>query len=470
MKSLSIYIHIPFCVRKCLYCDFLSFPVCENDIHRNSRRGCESYVNQPDTDGGSSYVNSNNTDADERMLGYVDSLCREISGWAPAYKEYHVLSIFFGGGTPTLLPKGAVSRIMTVIRESYRLADDIEITIEMNPETAEPDKLKEYITCGINRLSIGLQSADDDELRRIGRIHDYRTFLRAYQLAREAGFRNINIDLMAALPGQSVESYRHTLVRAAALKPEHISAYSLILEEGTPMYERRQEFLFPTEDEDRDMYELTGEYLAACGYHRYEISNYARSVVSDADPAAGCGSAACASYNDPEPYECRHNKVYWQRGNYVGFGPGASSMVENVRWTNPSDMEQYRLYAGRAGAQSAAGAETPGHLPGPADAALSVQRLTVREQMEEVMFLGLRMMRGVDTERFEREFGQTVDSVYGEVIERLCAQGLLVREAAIPAGAGAFRPPGGMRLRLTKRGIDISNYVMAQFLFDETEG
>ena len=433
MKSLSIYIHIPFCVRKCLYCDFLSFSVCDN------------------------YVNHN---AAGKMKKYVDSLCREIRSSAAAYKEYQVLSIFFGGGTPTLLPAGEIGRVMEAVHDNYRMADDAEITIEMNPETASGEKLEEYITHGINRLSIGLQSTDDDELRRIGRIHDYSTFLRAYRMAREAGFRNINIDLMAALPGQSVESYRHTLARAAALKPEHISAYSLILEEGTPLYERREEFCFPTEDEDRDMYEFTGEYLAACGYHRYEISNYARNVVPGADPAvAGSGSAARALYNGAALYECRHNKVYWQRGNYVGFGLGASSMVENVRWTNPADMEQYRMYAERA--------EVP---------ARSVQRLTLHEQMEEYMFLGLRMMCGVEEERFTEQFGRPMTEVYGEVIERLCAQGLLVREDNTPAWDdntpvrdGRKAAKGGGRLRLSKRGIDISNYVMSQFLFDETE-
>ena len=374
MNDLSIYIHIPFCVRKCLYCDFLSF----------------------------------HPAADEEMTSYVNLLRREITDVAPQYKKYRVLSIFFGGGTPSLLPDGEVSRIMETIRTHYRVTEDAEITIEMNPDTVTERKLQEYITAGINRVSMGLQSADDDELMRIGRIHDYRTFERAYELAREAGFRNINIDLMAALPEQNIDSYKRTLEKVVRLAPEHISAYSLTLEKGTPLYRRQADYRFPSEEEDREMYRLTGEYLAAHGYQRYEISNYAL-----------------------EGYECRHNKVYWQRGNYVGFGLGAASMVENVRWTNPAGMEKYL------------------------NSTQDRQILTFHEQMEEYMFLGLRMMCGVSERDFEDEFGQPMETVYGEAIDKMCGQGLLVRKQD--------------RVCLSGRGIDLSNYVMAQFLFDEIE-
>ena len=392
MKELSLYIHIPFCVRKCLYCDFLSFPV-----SGNTSKGPVM----------------------ERLKSYANQLQKEIEFSADLYREYQVLSVFLGGGTPSILPEKEVSRIMETIRKHYRISDDAEITIEMNPETASEDKLQEYITSGINRISIGLQSADDEELARIGRIHDYETFLRAYELTHKTGFRNINIDLMAALPGQSTASYERTLRCVTALAPEHISAYSLILEEGTPLHALQGEYLFPTEDEDREMYELTGEYLASCGYHRYEISNYALD---------GC--------------ECRHNKVYWQRGNYVGFGLGASSMVENARWTNPADAGEYRMYIEQKSDGMHRGDER----------AASVHVLTPHEQMEEYMFLGLRMMCGVSVRRFEDEFGQQMMTVYGEVIERMCRQGLLEMKEDC--------------LWLTGRGIDVSNYVMAQFLFD----
>lgn len=435
MKELSIYIHIPFCIKKCLYCDFLSFPI--------GKVG-KSIENAGAGDG---TVWGDKPGPKDRMRSYVNLICDEITTSAPPYQEYRVISIFWGGGTPSLLPAEEVRRIMDAVRENYRVVKDAEITMELNPETADGGKMRQYITAGINRLSIGLQSADDRELARIGRIHDYRTFLAAYDLARAAGFRNINVDLMAALPGQDAASYERTLKRTATLGPEHISAYSLILEEGTPLYEQQAAYRFPTEDEDREMYLLTRELLAAEGYHRYEISNYAR-----------------------EGYECRHNKVYWQRGNYVGFGLGASSMVQNARWSNPRDMEDYRAYTERlregaaavgheAAGDAAAGlacSDTPDAESdrGEPDTSSMPQKqfLTLPEQMEEYMFLGLRMVRGVSAAQFGRMFGSPMEAVYGEAIDRLCSQGLLVREAD--------------RVRLTDRGLDVSNYAMAQFLFD----
>ena len=379
-KELSIYIHIPFCVRKCFYCDFLSFPAGE---------------------------------VKDTIEYYVNLLCREIKQSAEAYIEYQVISVFLGGGTPSLLTTDQIGRIMETVRRHYRIEPNAEITMEMNPGTVESGEPEQYIIHGINRVSIGLQSADDGELRRIGRIHDYAAFLRTYDLVRRAGLCNVNIDIMAALPGQSIASYEQTLRRVTALAPEHISAYSLILEEGTPLYERQSEYRFPAEEENVEMDLLTRRYLADCGYHRYEISNYAR-----------------------EEYECRHNKVYWQRGNYVGFGPGAASMVENVRWSNPFSMESYAAYVTRQGTADL----------------LHRQILTPQEQMEEYMFLGLRMVCGVSAAAFARTFGISVEDVYGDVIRELHRQGLLVRE--------------GDRIRLTRRGLDVSNYAMAQFLFD----
>lgn len=448
MRDLSIYIHIPFCVRKCLYCDFLSFPL----------SGEGGY-------GGT-----------DRVKSYVNLLCHEICEAAAEYKGYRVVSVFFGGGTPSLLPAGETAAVMEEIRTHYRLAEDAEVTIEMNPGTADERKLKEYITCGINRLSIGLQSADDGELRRIGRIHDYETFLRTYEAARRAGFYNVNIDLMAALPEQSTASYISSLERVIALGPEHISAYSLILEEGTPLYEQQAQYHFPTEEEEREMYGRTKSVLAAAGYQRYEISNYAR---------AG--------------FACRHNKVYWQRGDYVGFGLGASSMVRNVRWTNPKEPALYRAYVEglekkrRTGRQheGAAGGRTEGGFASGSEAESTLaegyfasgseaesvltegyfasgsraesvlteadfvpvrQVLTQQEQMEEYMFLGLRMMCGVDEEHFLQEFKVPLASVYGDILDRLCRQNLIVHKQG--------------RITLTDFGIDVSNYVMAQFLFD----
>ena len=431
MKNLSIYIHIPFCVRKCLYCDFLSGPACDGDM--------ESYVNL---------------------------LLREIEKQSIFYGDHRVVSIFLGGGTPSLLPARETGRILRQVRECFYVAEDAEITIECNPGTVTAEKLENYITYGINRLSIGLQSTDDGELARIGRIHNYRDFLETYEMARKAGLGNINIDLMAGLPGQGIASYRKTLERVVALSPEHISAYSLILEEGTPLYVNQKSYTFPDEDEDREMYELTGTVLGQAGFHRYEISNYAR-----------------------EGRECRHNKVYWRRGDYVGFGLGASSMIRNVRWKNPDMPSDYavclekpetdgqREAAYSLMRQTAQGigtkAEGAAHIAETeTDPAIrmkdegvwnrafaemlrqtgrcGVQSLTVQEQMEEFMFLGLRMTEGVDLGEFRRYFGKSVDEVYGKQIGSFVQQGLLERD--------------DRRIWLTPRGIDVSNTVFAAFL------
>lgn len=407
MRELSIYIHIPFCVRKCLYCDFLSGP-----------------------------------SSDGEMESYVNLLLREIKEQSIFYGDHRVVSIFMGGGTPSLLPAKETGRILERIRDGFSLAEDVEITIECNPGTVTAQKLKNYITYGINRLSIGLQSTEDEELARIGRIHSYRDFQQTYAMAREAGFCNINIDLMAGLPGQSLTSYGKTLERVAALSPEHISAYSLILEEGTPLYVNQKEYMFPDEEEDREMYELTGRYLGEAGFHRYEISNYAR---------AG--------------WECRHNKVYWRRGDYAGFGLGASSMVNNVRWKNP---DEHMSYADCVEKMGDGGRDRRIFEPGSAPYIMrpqeksfvemlrrtgrcEVQALTSEEQMEEFMFLGLRLTEGVDLEEFRRNFGKTAEEIYGKQIRMFEEQGLLKRE--------------GQRLKLTSRGIDVSNVVFAAFLF-----
>ncbi len=399
MKNLSIYIHIPFCVRKCLYCDFLSAPA---------------------HDGG--------------MENYVNLLLREIEEQSIFYGDHRVVSIFLGGGTPSLLPAGETGRILERVRDRFAVAEDAEITIECNPGTVTAEKLANYITHGINRLSIGLQSTEDEELKRIGRIHDYDTFLETYRRAREAGFGNINIDLMAGLPGQSIESYRKTLERVVSLAPEHISAYSLILEEGTPLYVNRKSYTFPDEDEDREMYELTEKVLGQAGFWRYEISNYAR-----------------------EGRECRHNMVYWRRGDYAGFGLGASSMVGNVRWKNPDGQADYEAYVERMTAVD----ESRGVYSEETQAeraarmtiagACEVQPLTVQEQMEEFMFLGLRLTEGVDLGEFRQYFGKSADEIYGKQIRTFTGQRLMERE--------------GERLRLTPRGIDVSNTVFAAFLF-----
>ena len=380
-KELELYLHIPFCVSKCRYCDFLSAP-----------------------------------SGEEQRQIYVDRLCRRIRYWSDVVHNYgyEIISIFVGGGTPSILTKEQITQVFDAVHESFPVRKDAEITLEMNPGTDVKDKLPVYRKLGINRLSMGLQSADDEELKRLGRIHTYEDFKQVYQWARETGFTNINVDLMSAIPGQTLESYEGTLRKIADLKPEHISAYSLIIEEGTPFYEwygegRHAEEL-PDEDTERQMYVRTREILEDYGYHRYEISNYAK-----------------------DGYECRHNLGYWDRKEYLGLGAGAASMMDHIRWKEPDHI-------------------------GPSKGLVLEERedftrLRRKDEMEEFMFLGLRKINGVSEQDFYKSFRVSMDEIYQDKIEELIKEGLVVRE--------------GERIRLTDRGIDLSNYAMSQFLLDE---
>lgn len=384
-KSLELYVHIPFCVRKCEYCDFLSAPA-----------GADT------------------------QQEYVRNLLLEIEQKGVHCTDYEVTTIFFGGGTPSILKAGWIADILDAIHRNFKVRKDAEITIECNPGTLTFEKLSIYKSAGINRISVGLQSASDAELRELGRIHTYEDFLKSYDLIRKKGFSNVNIDLMAALPGQTLKSYEQTLRRVLALKPEHISAYSLIIEEGTPFYEKyeadellrekgEKPQMLPSEETERLMYERTKELLLAHGYERYEISNYAR-----------------------RGYACRHNIGYWRRENYLGFGLGSASLLENERFHNTTDLTDYL---------------------GGDYLAYEQEKLDKKSQMEEFMFLGLRMTDGISTECFRQTFGLTVELVYGPVLEQQIADQLLRKEDG--------------RIFLTERGLDVSNYVMAQFLLDK---
>lgn len=379
VRPLELYLHIPFCVKKCLYCDFLSAP------------------------------------ADERMREtYLQALIAELRGRAAEYEPYTVTSVFVGGGTPSILKGEQLLELFHAVRIFYRLEGDAEITVEVNPGTADAAKLACMRRAGVNRLSIGLQSANNGELKAIGRIHTWEQFAETWELARKAGFCNVNVDIMSALPGQSRESYQTTLQRVLRLTPppEHISAYSLIVEEGTPFYERYEKGLLKLPDEatDRWMYHETKRVLQEKGYERYEISNYAK-----------------------EGFACRHNCGYWTRKDYVGFGLGASSLVENVRFKNKESLSEY--------------------IKNPLGCREEFQRLSREERMEEFMFLGLRLTSGIETEAFREAFGTTISEVYGGVIEKNVRDGLL-----------KWEEPGKKRLFLTEKGLDVSNYVMAQFL------
>ena len=399
MKNLSIYIHIPFCIKKCKYCDFLSYPASE-----------------------------------EEHEAYITLLLMEIEKQSLFYSGYQVISVFIGGGTPSVLEGKSIEAIMHKLKEKFNFAENPEMTIEVNPGTVTEDKLALYLHSGINRLSIGLQTADDSELMTLGRIHDYKTFLCTYELARKLGFSNINIDLISAIPGQTYLSYRETLSKTLALEPEHISAYSLILEEGTWFYEHSAELRFPTEDEDRQLYELTEEVLSDYNYKRYEISNYAK-----------------------EGYECIHNKTYWLRGNYVGFGLGAASMVDEVRWNNRRSMKEYEeaLQKNPESKEYKVLNELPINSDSLSQARTrigeNVQYLTTEEQMEEFMFLGLRLMEGIEKKAFKSKFGVPIEDIYGKTLDKLRQEKLIITDGHI---------------RLTPRGIDISNYVMSEFLLN----
>ena len=385
-KELELYLHIPFCVRKCRYCDFLSFAKDE-----------------------------------EVQDAYVQALCEEIKGW-DGFVNRPISTIFIGGGTPTILPARKISRILETIQEKrdQGFPAPKEITIECNPGTVGEADLQTFLSSGINRISFGLQSADNRELETLGRIHSWEEFLESYRLARKAGFENINVDLMSALPGQTPAGWRSTLEKVLALQPEHISAYSLIIEEGTPFYQiygeadrcRREDepqSLLPSEEEEREMYEDTGRILAAHGYHRYEISNYAKGGK-----------------------ECRHNCGYWTGIEYKGFGLGASSLLQKRRYRNTESLESYLD-----------GAWQPE----------MVEALTRENEMEETVILGLRMMEGVSGEKFYQKYGKHLTDIYEETIRKYVKMGLMEADK--------------QGIRLTESGISVSNVILSDFLISE---
>lgn len=370
--TLELYIHIPFCVKKCDYCDFLSGPV--------SRAGQEAYVY---------------------------ALLREIKEAASREKR-PVSTLFIGGGTPSVLSVDLMELLLRELSEQFRFLPEAECTIEANPGTLTEEKLVLYRKYGLNRISIGLQSPVDKELKMLGRIHDYREFLESYELARNVGFDNINVDLMFAIPGQSYEGWVRNLRTVATLAPEHISAYSLIIEEGTPFFSRKLDL--PDEDTEYRMYEDVAEILGEYGYHQYEISNYAR-------------------YG----FECRHNKGYWERKDYLGLGLGAASLIGKKRFTNTNIMEEYL-----------------NHSRDLTRIRKDMEILEKKDEMGEFMFLGLRMTEGVSEEEFQEYFHVSVEKIYGRVIEKYIRQGLLEKRNG--------------RIFLTRRGIHVSNAVMADFL------
>lgn len=401
---MEVYIHIPFCQKKCAYCDFLSFPA----------------------------------DADMQKK-YVKAVLTEIRDF-PNDPPAEVSSIYIGGGTPSFIYAAAAEEILETVRERFAVDGDAEISMEVNPGTVTADRLALYRRAGVNRLSFGCQSADPAELKELGRIHTWEQFQESFRMARQMGFTNINVDLMSGIPGQTASSWENSLRQVAEMGPEHISAYSLIIEKGTPFYQKyieqrnlldtgitQAEMIrkirmrhradedsagqpdmkwLPDEDTERLMYERTAEILDEYGFRQYEISNYAR-----------------------EGYACRHNVGYWTGVPYVGIGLGASSYIGHMRYRNSPDMDQYLR-------DSSLGRKW--------------QALSEKDMMAEFMILGLRLTDGVSEDDFYHHFGKPVGLVYGDVIRHYTELGLLEKVNG--------------RTRLTRRGISLSNTVMADFL------
>lgn len=379
---MELYIHIPFCIRKCAYCDFLSAPADADTIAR-----------------------------------YMEYLGKQLVQTAASLRGKRVETVFIGGGTPSILRPEQLSRLLAAVWEHFTVDAGAEVTLEANPGTLARAKAQVLVSGGVNRVSLGLQSADEKELQLLGRVHTYRDFLRSYEILREAGIWNINVDLMSALPGQTVASYERTLQSVLALHPAHISAYSLMFEEGTPFFEqyRADERLresggtprwLPDEESERAMYELTGTLLAEHGYERYEISNYAK-----------------------KGFACRHNIGYWTGKEYLGLGLGASSYIGETRFCNTAQLDEYL-----------AGDFTP----------RDVQQLSKNDCMAEFFYLGLRMSAGVAKADFTARFGLRAEQVYAQEIPELIEKGLL--------------EDTGTRYRLTDYGRDVSNQVLWRFL------
>lgn len=371
-ESISLYIHIPFCAKKCGYCDFVSYS------------GKESL-----------------------MSDYTHALIEELR----IVTEGRTFStIFIGGGTPTHLPDGLFEELLSFIHTLPR-TEDYEYTCEGNPESLTESKILIMKRYGVNRISMGLQTTDDILLKNIGRIHDYRTFLRAYETAGRY-FENISFDLITALPGQRMENIVDTVRKAVALDPPHISVYSLILEEGTEFHRKVTEgtMLLPDEDEDRDFQKYVHDYLTESGYIKYEISNYAR-----------------------PGYECRHNINYWRCGEYIGAGVAAAGYENGVRYLNTSAISEYirRIEEGKSAHEEE-------------------NKVTESDSMAEFIFMGLRMTEGIDLMDFQKRFHKDFKEHYSAVLDRYLSSGHLEEE--------------GTRIRFTQKGEDISNYILSDFV------
>jgi oxygen-independent coproporphyrinogen-3 oxidase len=402
---LGLYIHVPFCERKCPYCDF------------NTYAGLQA-----------------------RFAQTVDALCRELEEWAAPLTGRPITSIFIGGGTPTVLAAEELTRLFHTVQRHYALAPDCEITCEANPGTVDRPKFQLLRDLGVNRLSLGVQSFQPDELAFLGRIHDVEDVYRAFAAARAAGFANINLDFIFGLPHQPPAAWADTLAQALALGPDHLSLYSLIVEPNTPLqhWVESGQVEAPDDDAAGALYEMALEQLAAAGYVHYEVSNWARTTTPRRGDRDGPDDAS-----DNPTFACRHNLLYWRNQEYVGVGPGAHS---HMRVLGPDEARLSRRWSNRK--------PVPGYSQRMLQGASVIdfgEDLTPRVSMGESMLLGLRLVReGVAFARFQAQHGADLRAVFAEELARLEGWGLLTQD--------------GERVRLSRRGLMVGNQVFASFV------
>ncbi len=376
MDKISLYIHIPFCAQKCLYCDFPSF----------ARK-------------------------DHLRKAYIEALNKEIISLREKHNNLEINTIFIGGGTPSVLEADELECLLKEVAK-LNMAKDIEYSMECNPGNLTEEKLEVMKKYGVNRISMGLQAKQDNLLKGLGRIHNYKTFKENFLLAKKVGFNNINVDLMFGLPNQRLNEWEETLREIISLEPAHISAYSLIIEEGTAFYNlyENDKLKLPTEEEERKMYHLSKKILEENGFNQYEISNYAK-----------------------ERKECRHNLAYWNMDNWIGVGSAAASYINGKRIKNISSVEEYINSINEKG-----------------EALEEIINNSKNDNMEEFMFMGLRKINGIDENEFKKRFSMNINDVYGEILNKYIDEGLLIRESG--------------RIFLSEKGIEISNVIMADFL------
>ena len=376
MDKISLYIHIPFCAQKCLYCDFPSF----------ARK-------------------------DHLRKAYIEALNKEIISLSEKHNNLEINTIFIGGGTPSVLEADELECLLKEVAK-LNMAKDIEYSMECNPGNLTEEKLEVMKKYGVNRISMGLQAKQDNLLKGLGRIHNYKTFKENFLLAKKVGFNNINVDLMFGLPNQRLNEWEETLREIISLEPAHISAYSLIIEEGTAFYNlyENDKLKLPTEEEERKMYHLAKKILEENGFNQYEISNYAK-----------------------EGKECRHNLAYWNMDNWIGVGSAAASYINGKRIKNISSVEEYINSINEKG-----------------EAVEEIINNSKNDNMEEFMFMGLRKINGIDENEFKNRFSMNINDVYGEILNKYIGEGLLIR--------------GSGRIFLSEKGIEISNIIMADFL------